>query len=213
MQAQENVTSLLYEFLYFYSMKLLFATQNEHKASEIRALLPTGFELLSLNDIQFTQDIPETAETLEGNALIKANAIFGHTGIPCFADDSGLEVEFLDGNPGVHSARFAGPEKNDRANSEKLLSLLEHSPNRNAQFRTVIAYVDGTEPRYFEGAVKGTILTDFRGNQGFGYDPIFQPIGWNKSFAEVSTAEKNNISHRSLAFNRFLEYLHGVNKI
>lgn len=194
-------------------MKLLFATQNEHKAAEIRALLPMGFELLSLNDIQFAQDIPETAETLEGNAFIKANAIFGQTGMPCFADDSGLEVSFLNGNPGVHSARFAGPEKNDRANSEKLLSLLEHSSNRNAQFRTVIAYVDGTEPRYFEGTIKGTILTDFRGNQGFGYDPIFQPIGWIKSFAEVSTAEKNNISHRSMAFNRFLEYLHGVNKI
>ena len=122
-------------------------------------------------------------------------------------------MEFLNGNPGVHSARFAGPEKNDRANSEKLLSLLEHAPHRDAQFRTVIAYVDRTEPQYFEGMVKGTILTEFRGDQGFGYDPIFQPIGWNKSFAEVSTAEKNSISHRSLAFKQFLEYLHAVNKI
>ena len=194
-------------------MKLLFATQNEHKAAEIRALLPTGFELLSLNDIQFTQDIPETAETLDGNALLKAIAIFEHTGIPCFADDSGLEVAFLNGKPGVHSARFAGPDKNDRANSEKLRSLLEYAPNRDAQFRTVIAYVDGSEPLYFEGVVKGTILTDFKGDQGFGYDPIFQPIGWNKSFAEVSTAEKNKVSHRSLAFKQFLEHLQAVNKI
>lgn len=194
-------------------MKLLFATQNENKAAEIRALLPEGLELLSLNDIQFTQDIPETADTLEGNALLKAKAIFEHTGIPCFADDSGLEVMFLHGKPGVHSARFAGPDKNDRANSEKLLTLLKQAPDRSAQFRTVIAYLDGTDPRYFEGTVKGTILKEFRGDQGFGYDPIFQPIGWNKSFAEVSTTEKNNISHRSLAFKQFLEYLHAVNKI
>jgi len=194
-------------------MKLLFATQNENKAAEIRALLPEGLELLSLNDIQFTQDIPETADTLEGNALLKAKAICEHTGIPCFADDSGLEVMYLHGKPGVHSARFAGPDKNDRANSEKLLTLLKQAPDRSAQFRTVIAYLDGTDPRYFEGTVKGTILKEFRGDQGFGYDPIFQPIGWNKSFAEVSTTEKNNISHRSLAFKQFLEYLHAVNKI
>ena len=194
-------------------MKLLFATQNEHKAAEIRALLPSGLELLSLNDIQFTQDIPETAETLEGNALLKAMAIFQHTGIPCFADDSGLEVMYLHGKPGVHSARFAGPDKNDRANSEKLLTLLEQAPDRSAHFRTVIAYVDGIKPQYFEGTVKGTILTAFKGDQGFGYDPIFQPLGWNKSFAEVSTAEKNKVSHRSQAFNQFLEYLHAVNKI
>jgi len=180
-------------------MKLLFATQNEHKASEIRALLPQGFELLSLNDIQYTQDIPETAETLEGNALLKATAIFEHTGIPCFADDSGLEVAFLHGKPGVHSARFAGPEKNDRANSEKLLSLLEHAPNRDSQFRTVIAYVDGTEPRYFEGFVKGTILTDFRGDQGFGYDPIFLPDGFDITTAEMTSEQKDAISHRGQA--------------
>ena len=188
-------------------MKLLFATQNEHKASEIRALLPQGFELLSLNDIQYTQDIPETAETLEGNALLKATAIFEHTGIPCFADDSGLEVAFLHGKPGVHSARFAGPEKNDRANSEKLLSLLEHAPNRDSQFRTVIAYVDGTEPRYFEGFVKGTILTDFRGDQGFGYDPIFLPDQFEQSLAQLPPRVKDEVSHRGIALRAIAPFL------
>lgn len=193
-------------------MPLVFASQNEHKVAEIRALLPKGWALWSLNDLGWTEEIEETGETLEQNAQIKAQRVFEVTGFPCFSDDSGLEVQALQGLPGVHSARYAGPEKNDRKNGEKLLQALAPYPNRSAQFRTVIAFVDAKGIHWFSGSVKGNIIHDFRGDQGFGYDPIFVPEGWDLTFAEVEKSVKNKISHRAIAFTKFIEYLTAVEK-
>lgn len=193
-------------------MKWVFASKNEHKVSEIRALLPDRIILQSLNDIGWDNDIEETGETLEANAVIKAKAVFEATGMPCFADDSGLEVAALNGRPGVHSARFAGPEKSDFNNCEKLLSDLKGMENRKAKFKTVIAYVDDQGSHLFSGAVHGTILHEFRGTMGFGYDPLFVPDGWTLTFAEVTKDEKNRVSHRAKAFEQFLKFLATVEK-
>jgi len=193
-------------------MPIVFASQNEHKVAEIRALLPKGWTLWSLNDLGWTEEIEETGETLEENAQIKAQRVFEVTGFPCFSDDSGLEVQALQGLPGVHSARYAGTEKNDRKNGEKLLQALAPYPNRSAQFRTVIAFVDAKGIHWFSGSVKGNIIHDFRGDQGFGYDPIFVPKGWDLTFAEVEKSVKNKISHRAIAFTKFIEYLTAVEK-
>ncbi|MFM7388116.1 MAG: RdgB/HAM1 family non-canonical purine NTP pyrophosphatase [Bacteroidota bacterium] len=193
-------------------MKWVFASKNEHKVSEIRALLPDRIILQSLNDIGWEYDIEETGETLEANAVIKAKAVFEATGMPCFADDSGLEVVALNGRPGVHSARFAGPEKSDLNNCEKLLSELKGLENRKAKFKTVIAYVDDQGSHLFAGEVHGSIIHEFRGTMGFGYDPLFVPEGWTLSFAEVTKDEKNRVSHRAKAFEQFLKFLATVEK-
>ena len=180
-------------------MKLVFATNNKHKLEEVRAILGNTIEVLSLNDIDCHDDIPETADTLEGNALIKARYIYEKFGVDCFADDTGLEVEALNGAPGVYSARYAGEECNPEANMHKLLHNLTGKNNRNAQFRTVIALIIKGEEKLFNGIVKGNISCEKMGNAGFGYDPIFIPEGFSESFAQMTGDMKNSISHRSRA--------------
>ena len=188
-------------------MRLVFATNNKHKLEEMRAILGDKVELLSLAEIGCFDDIPETADTLEGNALIKTRHIYGKYSIPCFADDTGLEVEALDGAPGVYSARYAGESNDAEANMNKLLHNLTGKSNRNAQFRTVIALIIEGEERLFEGIVRGTIAEERQGKEGFGYDPIFIPEGCNESFAQMAAAEKNSMSHRSRAAAALNEYL------
>ncbi len=188
-------------------MKLIFATQNQHKLQEIKLLLPKSIELISLADINFTDDIAETADTLKGNALLKAKYIYERFAINCFADDSGLEVEVLNGAPGVYSARYAGLQKNDADNNQKLLAQLEGKPNRNACFKTVIALVLNGKEYTFDGVIEGTILEEMHGTQGFGYDPLFKPNGYNKTFAQISAEEKSKISHRALAVNKLVDFL------
>lgn len=188
-------------------MKLVFATNNKHKLQEVRDIVGDRVEVLSLNDIDCHDDIPETAETLQGNALIKARHIYEKYGLDCFADDTGLEVEALNGEPGVYSARYAGEECNSEANMLKLLQNLTGKNNRNAQFRTVIALIINGEEKLFNGIVKGTISNEKRGESGFGYDPIFIPEGYTESFAQMSGEMKNSISHRFLATKQLSDYL------
>ena len=188
-------------------MKLVFATNNKHKLEEVRAILGNRIEVLSLNDINCHDDIPETADTLEGNALIKARYIYEKFGVDCFADDTGLEVEALGGEPGVYSARYAGEECNPEANMHKLLHNLTGKNNRNAQFRTVIALIIKGEEKLFNGIVKGNISCEKMGNAGFGYDPIFIPEGFSESFAQMSSDMKNSISHRYRATEELSNYL------
>ena len=177
-------------------MKLVFATNNKHKLQEVRDIVGDRVEVLSLSDIDCNDDIPETADTLQGNALIKARYIYEKYGVDCFADDTGLEVEALDGAPGVYSARYAGEECDSEANIKKLLHNLTDKNNRNAQFRTVIALIINGEERLFNGIVKGVITTEKMGTSGFGYDPIFIPEGFSESFAQMDASMKNSISHR-----------------
>lgn len=187
---------------------LVFTTNNAHKLEEIRAILGDKINILSLNDIDCHADIPETADTLEGNARLKAEYIYQHYGMDCFADDTGLEVEALNGAPGIYSARYAGGAGHDsEANMHKLLSELEGKTNRKAQFRTAICLIEGGEEHLFEGIVRGTILQERRGTAGFGYDPIFQPEGYTETFAEMGNEEKNKISHRARAAQKLVEYL------
>jgi len=188
-------------------MKLVFATNNEHKLTEIQSMLGSRFQLVSLSEIGCLEDIPETSDTLEGNASQKARYIFEKYGLNCFADDTGLEVEALNMAPGVYSARYAGPQRDSEDNIQKLLFELDKINNRNARFRTVISFImNGTEI-LFEGIVEGEILKKPRGKQGFGYDPVFQPKGFNVSFAEMGMDEKNEISHRGRAFTKLINYL------
>ena len=187
--------------------QLFFGTGNPKKLKEIGEILGDTFEIKSFRDLPAPLEVEETESTLEGNAKLKALAFYKETGIPCFADDTGLEVEALDGAPGVYSARYAGPENDAQANMQKLLSELEGKSNRNAQFRTSIAWYDGKELRFFEGIVKGQIATNQKGTNGFGYDPIFVPEGGSRSMAELSADEKNNISHRGRAVREFAKYL------
>lgn len=188
--------------------KLVFATNNAHKLEEVATILGEKIELFSLNDIGCHTDIPETAATLEGNALLKSSFIFKNYGLDCFADDTGLEVEALDGAPGVYSARYAGGEGHDsQANMLKLLRDLEGKENRKAQFRTAISLILDGKEYLFEGVIKGEIIKEKRGDSGFGYDPIFKPEGYDKTFAELGNDIKNKISHRALAVQKLCEFL------
>lgn len=188
--------------------KLVFATNNAHKLEEIRAILGDKVEILSLNDIHCHADIPETADTLEGNAALKAAYIYEHYGLDCFADDTGLEVEALNGAPGIYSARYAGGEGHDsEANMKKLLREMEGKENRRAQFRTAICLIERGKETLFEGIVKGEIIREKRGGSGFGYDPVFVPEGYTETFAEMGSEEKNKISHRARAVQQLCTYL------
>jgi XTP/dITP diphosphohydrolase len=188
-------------------MKLVFASNNKNKLQEIRHQLPDDIELLSLEDIGCTEDIPETADTIEGNAILKADYVTQRYGYNCFADDTGLEVAALNGAPGVYSARYAGEEKSAEANMNKLLGELQGNPNRNANFKTVIALnLNGTQ-HLFTGIVNGVITTQKAGDGGFGYDPVFQPEGLQVTFAQISLAEKAQLSHRGRAVKQLMDFL------
>lgn len=187
--------------------KIVFATNNEHKLREIRAIIHDGTEVLSLADIGCHADIPETADTLEGNALIKAHFVYDNYGYDCFADDTGLEVEALDGAPGVHTARYAGEDQDSQANMRKLLQEMKGKDNRNARFRTAIALIQDGEEHLFSGEVRGTITTEPLGNKGFGYDPVFIPEDTGLTFAQLGEDVKNHISHRARAVAKLTEFL------
>jgi XTP/dITP diphosphohydrolase len=186
---------------------LCLATNNIHKTEEIRALLGPFFVLKNLKDIGCAEELPETQSTIEGNALQKARYVFDHYHVSCFADDTGLEVEALNGEPGVFSARYAGEQRNDHDNIELLLSRLAKKDNRKARFKTVIAWIDEGEIKNFEGIVNGIIVEVRKGTKGFGYDPIFKPDRSDKTFAEMELAEKNLISHRALAVKKLVNFL------
>ncbi|MDX1828301.1 MAG: non-canonical purine NTP diphosphatase [Lutibacter sp.] len=185
---------------------LVFATNNNHKLIEVKQLLP-DYKIISLKEINCFEDIPETENTLQGNAILKANYITEKFGHNCFADDTGLEVEALNNEPGVYSARYAGMDNNSEKNIEKLLTNLSNKKNRKAQFRTVVALNLNGKQYLFEGICKGTILENKQGESGFGYDPIFKPSGYEKSFAEMSLDEKGKISHRGKAIKKLIDFL------
>ena len=189
---------------------LVFATNNKHKLQEVRQILGERFEIKSLSDIGCEVDIPETADTLEGNAMQKAKFVKEHYGLDCFADDTGLECRALDGAPGIYSARYAGENHDSEANMRKLLEKLREKNDRSAQFRTVIALLYQGEEYLFEGIVRGTIINEHKGTQGFGYDPIFVPEGFDTTFAEMTSEEKNSISHRGRAVAKLADFLTGI---
>lgn len=188
-------------------MKLVFASQNENKVAEVRAMMPPGVELLSLGDLGHEEELAETAVTLDGNARQKAEFVYRKYGVNCFADDTGLEIDELDGAPGVYSARYAGPAKDSTANMMKVLDELLGNAHRGAQFRTAICLFLENDVHTFEGVVRGTILENPVGEQGFGYDPIFSPEGDTRSFAEMDMAEKAKLSHRGKAIAHLVEFL------
>ncbi len=188
-------------------MKLIFATNNRHKLTEVEAILGGRIELISLAECGITEDIPETSDTIEGNALQKARYVYEKTGLDCFADDTGLEVDALGGAPGVHSARYATDGHDFAANRELLLRNMEDKSDRRARFRTVIALILGGEEFLFEGIVEGEITREERGEGGFGYDPMFQPEGYELTFSELSPEEKNSISHRGRAVTALSQFL------
>ncbi len=188
-------------------MEIVFATNNLNKVREVQMLLPQNLKIKSLKDIECSEEIPETSPTIAGNALQKARYVKEHYGADCFSEDTGLEVEALDGAPGVYSARFAGPERDAAANTKLLLQKLSTFNNRKAQFRTVIALILDGQEYTFEGIAKGEILPVPRSSGGFGYDPVFQPQGYQKTFAELSMEEKNRISHRGKAVQQLIEFL------
>jgi XTP/dITP diphosphohydrolase len=188
-------------------MQLVFASNNKNKIKEIQLLLPDSIQILSLEDIGCTEDIPETANTIEGNAILKANYVSLKYGFDCFADDSGLEVAALNGEPGVFSARYAGEPKNDDNNIDKLLANLKEIENKKANFKTVICLNLKGEQHLFTGIINGTIIEERIGTNGFGYDPIFVADGYQKTFAELSLEEKSNISHRGVAVKQLVEFL------
>ncbi len=188
-------------------MQLVFATNNLNKLKEVQGLIPQHITLLSLKDIGCFEDIPETQQTIKGNAIQKANYIKEHYGYDCFADDTGLEVDALNGAPGVYSARYAGEQRDANANMNKLLNELESQPNRTAQFKTVIALQLNGKLHTFTGICEGEIITTKKGNKGFGYDPIFQPNDYSETFAEISLEEKNRIGHRGKAVQLLVQFL------
>ncbi len=187
--------------------KIIFATNNAHKLHEVSDILKDKYQVLSLNDVGINTDIPETGTTLQENAMIKARFVYELKGGDCFADDTGLEVEVLDGAPGVYSARYAGENKDSKANMQKVLVELQGENNRKARFVTVIAAIIDGKEYYFEGIIKGSIIESPRGDSGFGYDPIFLPDGYYKTFAELGDDIKNKISHRALAVEKLQAFL------
>jgi XTP/dITP diphosphohydrolase len=188
---------------------LIFATQNEHKSREVEQLLGGTYHIQSLATFNLTEELPETGHTLEANAEEKALYVFNKLHKPCFAEDTGLEVEALKGEPGVYTARYAGPQRDNRANMQKVLQQLQGNPNRKARFRTVLAYIpENGATRLFEGIVEGHIAEEITGAGGFGYDPIFIPEGYTQTFAELGDAVKNQISHRARAVEAFRQWLH-----
>lgn len=191
-------------------MKILFATRNNNKTREIQSMLPSTIELSNLNDFGIEEEIPENQPTIEGNAIEKTEYIVSNYHIDCFADDTGLEVESLNNEPGVYSARYAGEQRNDDENMNLVLEKLKNKSNRNAQFKTVIALSINGENHTFEGVVKGTISTEKKGSNGFGYDPIFIPEGSTKSFAEMTMEEKNENSHRARALKKLIDFLQNI---
>ena len=191
-------------------MELVFATNNRHKLEELQAILGDKINLLNLMDIGCTEDIPEEQPTLEGNARQKSTFVFEKYGYSCFADDTGLEIEALNGEPGVYSARYAGEGKSAEANMDKVLDRLAEIKNRKARFRTVISLIINGVENQFEGIVEGKILTEKKGDFGFGYDPIFQPDDFETSFAEMNLADKNIISHRGRAVEKLVKYLQSL---
>jgi XTP/dITP diphosphohydrolase len=191
-------------------MEIVFATQNKHKLEEIQKIVGDQYKIISLADLNFFEDIPETENTLVGNALMKARFIHEKFHCNCFADDTGLEIDALHGAPGVYSARYAGPACSFEDNMRKVLSQMEGISNRKAQFKTVIALILDNKEYLFEGSVSGTILEKKSGTQGFGYDPIFLPDGYNESFAEMSAELKNKISHRAVATQKLTHFLHSL---
>jgi len=188
-------------------MKIVFATNNKNKIKEIQSMLPPSIEIISLESIGCLEDIPETADTIEGNAILKANYVTEKYGFDCFADDTGLEVAVLNGEPGVFSARYAGEQKSADDNMDKLLLNLKSESNRNAQFKTVIALNLKREQYLFTGIVRGVITLEKMGNQGFGYDPIFKPEGFEETFGQLSLETKNVISHRGKATQELIAFL------
>lgn len=188
-------------------MEICFATNNEHKLAEVQRMLPAEIQLKTLSQIGCTEELPETQSTLEGNSRQKAAYVFEHFNINCFADDTGLEVEALNGKPGVYSARYAGPQRNNQDNIELLLKNLQGKENRKARFRTSVTLVLDGEYFQFDGIAEGEIITDLKGSQGFGYDPVFKPAGYPKTFAEMTAEEKNQISHRGKAIEKLVAFL------
>ncbi len=188
-------------------MRLIFATNNAHKLAEVQAVLGDRYTLVTPREVGVTEDIPETQETLEGNASQKSHYLNSRTGLECFADDTGLEVEALGGEPGVHSARYATDGHDFAANNRLLLKNLEGKDNRRARFRTVISLIRGGREHLFEGIVEGRIIDSERGGEGFGYDPLFIPDGFDRTFAEMSTEEKNSVSHRARAVKKLADFL------
>ena len=189
------------------NINLIFATSNQNKVLEIQKILPKKFNIKSLKDLNYFEDVQENETTIEGNAIFKAKYIYEKFNINVFADDTGLEVEALNGEPGVHSARYAGTTRNSEKNIKKLLKNLKNIKNRNARFKTVIALIIDNKLHIFSGIVEGYILDSPKGNNGFGYDPIFCPNGFDKSFAELTLKEKNLISHRSLAMKKLIDFI------
>lgn len=187
-------------------IKIVFATNNKNKIKEVQKLLPSNIELIGLKDIGCEDDIPETQHTIKGNSIQKVNYINSKYNLDCFADDTGLEISALNGDPGVLSARYAGSERNSKKNIEKVLKNLNNIKNRNARFKTVIALSYKGEILTFEGVCEGVISDEIQGDGGFGYDPIFKPKGINKTFAELSFDEKNKISHRAIAIKKLIDY-------
>ena len=186
---------------------LLFGTNNPHKLQEIREILDDTYTIYSLKDLDIDQDVEETEPTLEGNAILKAQAFFQIAQVPCFADDTGLEVDALNGAPGVITARYAGPARRAEDNMQKLLMELEGVSQRQAQFRTVIAFYDGENTHSFEGIVRGSIALSAKGDKGFGYDPVFIPEGYEMSFAEMDSDRKHSMSHRGRALEKLVNFL------
>ncbi len=193
-------------------MKLVFASNNKNKIAEIQQQVGSQFQIVSLEDIGCFVDIPETAETIEGNAILKANYVTENYSLPCFADDTGLEIESLNNEPGVYSARYAGEQKNAEDNMNLVLDKLSSETNRNAQFKTIIALNINNEQHLFEGIVKGEITTEKSGSQGFGYDPIFQPEGFSTTFAEMTMEQKSVISHRGIAVQKLINFLSNLSE-
>ena len=191
-------------------MNLCFATNNAHKLEEIRAILGNRFQILSLEDINCKEELPEERDTLEGNSLQKAEYVFNKYKVLCFADDTGLEVEALQGAPGVYSARYAGEQRNAVDNIHMLLKNLQGEQNRKARFRTVVTLIQSGDVHQFEGIVEGTIIEERKGKGGFGYDPVFVPNGFSKTMAEMSSLEKNQISHRARATQKLIEFLQSI---